>query len=247
MIAQLPITAVAPRARYVALRPYTPIRAVMIPNLGLRLVFPPALSAALVLAVTNPLFRATVLPRAGGVVLTARGGFRHRYCGNVFAALSRFRVSLLVCTGDRARPYASDLIFVAPAAPPAPPVARRVSPWVALATRLLCARPRRRLIRKRATRRMGAETVTLAVRSQIAIGARDLLAVRVRTTPRPLPVLGLAVYTGHPWHARRVRFHCDARSGLSADCMVVGDRPHRPVHRWHMVLVTADGDVRVSW
>ncbi|MDA8391018.1 MAG: hypothetical protein M0Z76_09870 [Gammaproteobacteria bacterium] len=236
-----------PRARYVTLRPYTAVRATMIPNLGLRLVFPPAWTGALVLAVTNPLFRATALPRAGGVVLTARGGFHHRYCGNVFAALHRFRVSLLVCTSDAVRHYASDLIFVAPPTGPAPRAVRRTSPWAAWATRLLCARPRRRVIRKRAMRWMGAEAVTLEVRSQTVIGGQELLAARVRASPRPVRILGLAVYDGRPWRARAARFHCEASRDPYTDCMVVARRPHRPVRRWHMVLVTGRGSVRVSW
>ena len=247
MIAQVPIRVLAPRARYVTLRPYTALHATMIPNLGLRLVFPAALARAVVLAVTNPLFRATMLPRAGGIVLVTRGGFHHRYCTNVFVSLVRFHVSILVCTANVSAHYVSDLLFVAPK-----PAIRRMRRrptrlWAPLLARLLCASPRRHPIRKRVVLHVAAETIALEVRERLGVGTHALFVARIRAQPRAVRVLGLALYANRPWRIRSTNFQCSARQGRDVGCVVVAARVAMPVTRWHMVLVTEDGSVSISW
>ncbi len=218
----------------------------MIPNLGLRLVFPSSQARSLVLAVTNPLFHATVLPRGGGVVLTAGGGFHHHYCTNVFAALGAYRVSLFVCTAYAPHRYTSDLLFVMPRAPGPPPVVRH-APWAALAARLAWTRPRVHPIRKRAAAQWAVGQVALDVRSRVAAGAHEVFTVRIRTQSRQIRILGLALYAGRPWRVLRSHFYCSAPAGTAVRCVVIAPRGRPPVGHWHMVLAASGGSLRVSW
>ncbi|MHB1566383.1 MAG: hypothetical protein ACYCXG_06660 [Acidiferrobacter sp.] len=239
-----------PQARYVLLRPYTALSVRIVPNLGVRLLFPPRLASRLTLTVTNPLFHVTMLPRDHGVVLTVVRGVRHRYCGNVFAGTGRFAVSLLICTARRARATVSDLVFTEPPPPlPPPPRPRSPRPWRGLVAQLAFGHLPVVMIRRQLRLGSGAVRGMVAIRRFVLTPTAAVLGVRVVGALDRDAILGLALYRGHgPRRALASRFAC--RPGKRAQvlrCAVIVARPHHAVGRWHLVVITVHGTAQIAW
>lgn len=238
-----------PQARYVLLRPYTALSVRIVPNLGVRLLFPPRLASRLTLTVTNPLFHVTILPRDHGVVLTVVRGARHRYCGNVFAGAGPFAVSLLVCTARRARAMVSDLVFTEPPPPLPPPRPRSPRPWQRLVAQLAFGHLPVVMIRRQLPLDFGTARGMVAIRRFVLTPTAAVLGVRVVGTLDRHTILGLALYRGHgPRRSLASRFAC--RSGERAQvlrCAVMVARPHHAVGRWHLVVITAHGTAQIAW
>lgn len=244
------IAPLVPRARYVVLRPYTSIGALVVPNLGLRLIFPQSYGARLTFAVTNPVFKATRLGPTS-LLLTVAHGLSHRYCGDVFVSAGRLSASVLVCTSGKAQDYVSDIIFVRPplkplATPPRPrpPVWRRVLADVAF------GHNSRKEIKKRQVFTRGDLSRTVSVSRFLFTPRRAVLGFAI-TAPRKGGILvgDAALYRGRKtWRRIPGTAVCAAvAGGHETRCALVIARPRSPVSRWHLVVMLASGAVRLSW
>ncbi|HUW97650.1 MAG TPA: hypothetical protein VMV40_02250 [Acidiferrobacter sp.] len=254
MIMALPasLARLAPRARHVLLRPYTALGAVLIPNLGLRLIFPRADAGALTFALTNPFFKATRVG-AAGILITVPGAPHGRYCSNLFIGLRWRAISLLVCTTTATGHYASDIVFVAPppAAPePSAPIAKAPPAWAqALADIAFGGNPE--------------EDIKIRVRLPRAGQSDSVYVSRFVLTPTHA-VLGFAIsgpkgdaisvsrallYRGRSdWRRVGGVLACDSNDAAhETRCALVVARPDVAVSRWHLVIVTSFGTTRVSW
>lgn len=244
-----PLLALLPRARYVLLRPYTSLYVRIIPDLGVRLLFPPSLAARLTLTVTNPLFHVTMLPHGHGVVLTVVRGMTRRYCGNVFAGAGDFAVSLLVCTAQRTHAAISDIIFTAPSSPSPPPPPMRPPPWPGLVAQMAFGHLPVVMIRRQLRLGTHAGAGMIAIRRFVLTRTSAVLGVRVTDLGGHNAVLGLVLYRGRRQrHSWRSRFRCRPGGHAHVErCAVVVPRPHHAVGRWHLVIMTVHGTVQAAW
>lgn len=245
----VPLRPFAPHARTVVLRPYRALAATIVPDLGLRLIFPRGAPPRF--ALTNPLFSAARLGRRGILITVARGAHR-RYCGNAFMNWQAFYVSLLVCTTPSGQHYTSDILFTRPPVPKvvAVPPAAHASPW-ARAWAYAAFGPLSRIaIRKRAVITRGTRTIALRVRRLLLMPGEQVLGFALSGIKGPLgPVPDAVLYRGrHKW--RRIRDTLVCRSSRPARhiaCALALVPPAQHVRRWHLVVVTAIGPVRLSW
>lgn len=247
------ISPLVPRAQYVALRRYTSIGALVVPNLGLRLIFPESYAALLTFAVTNPIFKAIRLGPTS-VLLTVAHGLSHRYCGDVFIGAGRLSASVLVCTSDQAQGYVSDIIFVRPrpkslAKPtrpeaPRPPVWRRILAYVAFGD------DHREDIKKRQVVSHAARSHTVFVSRFLFTHRHAVLGFAV-TAPKEgrIPVSDAVLYRGQKtWRRVPGTVVCSATGRRhKARCALVIARPRSAVSRWHLVVMLRSGAMRLSW
>ena len=254
MMTTLPATLMplAPRARYVVLEPYTSLGAVLVPNLGLRLLFPPEDAQALTFALTNPLFKATRVGPSGLLLTVARG--RHaRYCGNVFVGLGPYAVSLLVCTTTSAGSYRSDIIFTAPTLhlPKVPaPIIRKPRVWRTVLADIAFGHNAQIEIKKRIVVTRAGQDETIFVRRFVLTNDRAILGfVVVGHRPSVPAVTGASLYIGRKaWRRIKGDFACSkGRRTHETRCALVVARPTVAVSRWHLIVVTAFGATRISW
>ncbi len=252
MIAHMPavLRPLAPRARVVILRPYRALSATIVPDLGLRLVFPRGGQAAR-FALTNPLFSAARLGRRAILITVARGIAR-RYCGNAYMDWQGSFVSLLVCTSARGRHYTSDILFRSPNVPEpvvAPHPARR-SPWAVAMAYAAFGPISRVTIRKRAFLKQGARTAVVRVRRMLLMPRAAILGFALaQTAGSPNTIDGAALYRGRSrWRRVPTALSCvtsAAANGIA--CALSLAPPKGPVRRWHLVVMTTLGPVRLSW
>ncbi len=247
------IAPLVPRARYVVLRPYTSVGALVVPNLGLRLMFPQSYGARLTFAVTNPLFKATRLGPTS-LLLTVAHGLAHRYCGDVFVGAGRLSASVLVCTSGKARGYVSDIIFIRP---PVKPLARssaiRPLPppiWRTMLAGVAFGHTSHEDIKKRRVVVHGDLSSTVSVSRFLFANRHAVLGFAV-TASRKSPVLvGDAVlYRGRKtWRRVPGTVVCTAVLGVhETRCALVIARPKAAVSRWHLVVMLGSGATRISW
>ncbi len=247
------ITPLVPRARYVVFRSYTSIGALVVPNLGLRLIFPQAYAATLTFAVTNPLFKATRLGPTS-FLLTVAHGLSHRYCGDVFIGAGSLSASVLVCTSDQAHGYASDIIFVRPppksfAKPsgtqaPHPPVWRRVLAAVAFGNN------HHKAIKKRLVLSRGNISDTLSVSRFLFAGRHAVLGFALTTSQKGrIFVRDAALFRGRKtWRRVAGTVVCTSFERLhETRCALVLARPRSAVSRWHLIVMVPSGAMRLSW
>ncbi len=243
-----PLAPLAPHARHVVLAPYTALGAVIVPNLGLRLLFPRRDARELMFAVTNPVFKVVRLGASGLLLSVVRGSHR-RYCGNVFIGLARAAVSLLVCTSDSGRHYASDIVF----APPRPvvrhplPQPKRHRFWRRVAAAVAFGGAGTTIDKRRALVRRGHRLVLLVHRFLYTPHHAVLgFALKARN-PRNARVVTAALYSGRPpWRHPGERLSC-VRARRDTRCALACLRQKAPVRRWRLVVVGALGPVEVSW
>ncbi len=239
----------APHARVVVLRPYRALSAAIVPDLGLRLVFPSGAPAAR-FALTNPLFSAARLGRRAILITVARGMAR-RYCGNAYMDWEGYFVSLLVCTSAHGRHYTSDILFRRPSVP-RPPVAVRPrprSPWAAAWAYAAFGPVPRIAIRKRVALKRGARTVVLSVRRMLLMPRTAVLGFALAGDAGPGPVDGAILYRGRgKWREVPTMLSCRASAAAGGvACALSLAPPKDPVRRWHLVVMTALGAARLSW
>ncbi len=245
-----PLRPFAPHARTVVLRPYRALAATIVPDLGLRLIFPAGAPPAR-FALTNPLFQAARLGRRAILITVARGVHK-RYCGNAFMDWRAFYVSLLVCTTQSGRHYTSDILFTRPrlskTAPPPRPA--HASAW-ARAWAYAAFGPLARIaIRKRVVATRGARTIALRVRRLLLVPGEQVLGFALSGVKGPLGLIhGAALFRGrHKW--RRIpgvlACHTSTPNQRTA-CALALVPPAHHVRRWHLVVLTAIGPVRLSW
>lgn len=247
------ITPLVPRAQYVVLRPYTSIGALVVPNLGLRLIFPQSYASLLTFAVTNPIFKATRLGPTS-LLLTVAHGLSHRYCGDVFIGAGRLSASVLVCTSDQAHGYVSDIIFIRPrpksltkpSGPqaPRPPVWRRILAYVAF------GHNHHEDIKKRQVLSRAGITHTVFVSRFLFTRHHAVLGFAV-TAPKEgrIPVSDAVLYRGQKtWRRVPGTVVCSAVGRRhEVRCALVIVRPRSAVSRWHLVLMLGSGAMRLSW
>lgn len=239
-----------PHARTVVLRPYRALAAAIVPDLGLRLIFPRG-GPPPRFALTNPLFSAVRLGRRAILITVARGAHR-RYCGNAFMDWQTFSVSLLVCTTPTGRHYTSDILFTRPRLPTAvaPPPPAHPSPW-ARAWAYAAFGPLSRIaIRKRVFITRGARTIALRVRRLLLMPGEQVLGFALSGIKGPLgPIHGAVLYRGrHKWRRLPAALVCrSSRPGRAIACALALAPPARRVRRWHLVVLTAIGPIRLSW
>ncbi|MHB8254182.1 MAG: hypothetical protein ACYDEV_10905 [Acidiferrobacter sp.] len=253
MISTLPVILrpLAPRARFVPLRPYTSLGAVVVPNLGLRLLFPRSDASALTFALTNPLFKAARLGPSGLLITVARGSHR-RYCGNVFIGLQRYAVSLLLCTTMTASHYVSDIVFTNPKrpAPPIPMSAVKPPVWQVALADIAFGHNAQIDITKRVALSRSGPADTLSVSRFLLTPGQAILGFVVAGPKDSVPkVTGASLYRGRKdWRRVPGVVACDkADSAHQTRCALVIARPARTVSRWHLVVVTPFGATRLSW
>ncbi len=247
------IAPLVPRARYVVLRPYTSIGVLVVPNLGLRLMFPQSYGARLTFAVTNPLFKATRLGPTS-LLLTVARGLSHRYCGDVFVGAGRSSASILVCTSGRAQDYVSDIIFVRPPLkplarlsairPPRPPVWRKVLANVAF------GHNPHEDIKKRQVLTRGDLSSTVSVSRFLFANRHAVLGFAVTASRKSaLLVSDAALYRGRKtWRRIPGAVVCTVVRGVhETRCALVIARPKSAVSRWHLVVMLGSGATRLSW
>ncbi len=252
MTAHLPslLRPLAPRARVVILRPYRALSATIVPNLGLRLVFPHGAQAAR-FAITNPVFSAARLGRRA-ILITVAHGLARRYCGNAYMDWQGFYVSLLVCTSARGRRYTSDILFRRPKTLKPPMVSRPTppSPW-AMAMAYAAFGPVPRVtIRKRVVLRQGARVAVLRVRRMWLLPRRVILGFALsQTSGLPDAVDSAVLYRGRRrWRQVPAALSCVTSAAASGRaCALALVRPQGPVRRWHLVVMTTLGPARLSW
>lgn len=252
MIAHMPavLRPLAPRARVVILRPYRALSATIVPDLGLRLVFPRGAQAPR-FALTNPLFSAARLGRRAILITVAHGRAR-RYCGNAYMDWQGSFVSLFVCTSARGRHYTSDILFRRPNVPEpavAPHPAPR-SPWAVAMAYAAFGPVSRVTIRKRVALRRGARTAVVRVRRMLLMPRAAILGFAVtQAAGSPDTVDGAVLYRGRgKW--RRVPAVRSCVTSAAADgiaCALALAPPKGPVRRWHLVVMTTLGPARLSW
>ncbi|MHB1511690.1 MAG: hypothetical protein ACYCTF_10280 [Acidiferrobacter sp.] len=240
----------APHARVVTLRPYRALSATIVPDLGLRLVFPSG-AQGVRFAITNPVFSAARLGRRAILITVARGLTR-RYCGNAYMDWNGFFVSLLVCTSARGRRYTSDILFRRPKAS-TPPVTPRPTPpsaWaIAMAYAAFGPVPQV-AIRKRVVLKQGTRVAVLRVRRMWLLPGRAILGFALsRSGGRPEALDSAVLYRGRSqWRQVPTTLTCvtSAAAGGVA-CALALARPKGPVRRWHLVVMTGLGPARLSW
>jgi len=253
-MATLPVTLVplAPRARYVALRPYTSLGAVVVPNLGLRLLFPRSTAGALAFALTNPLFKATRLGPADILLNVAHGSHR-RYCGNVFIGLRGYVVSLLVCTTTTASHYVSDIVFTLPkpiASKVSPPIVKAPSVFRVVLADIAFGHNSKVNIKKRVSLSRADRADSLYVSRFVLTPNQAILGFAVSGSKGgAIPVTQALLYRGRKdWRRIGGVLACDGNDSThETRCALVVARPSRGVSRWHLVVVTSFGETRVSW
>ncbi len=241
---------IAPHARTVVLRPYTALAAAIVPNLGLRLIFPGGAEPAR-FALTNPLFSAARLGDRAILITVTRGAAR-RYCGNAFVDWEGFYVSLLLCTAASGRHYTSDILFQRPKAsrPVLEPHPARPSPWAAAWAYAAFGPLSRVAIRKEAVLTRGARTVVLRVRRLLLMPDEAVLGFALSCLKGPpVGVHDAALYRGrHKWRPVPTALTCRPRAATArVACALAMTRPTGPVGRWHLVVLTGLGPVRLSW
>jgi len=249
MMPTLPVVLrpLAPHARSVVLKPYTAQAAVVVPNLGLRLLFPKDVGGSLTYAVTNPIFKPLRLGPSA-LLLTVNRGAHARYCGNVFINMQHYAVSLLVCTSMHGRRYTSDIIFKAPIAAAVPVLMQKKhSPWRAIAADLAFGDIPRTAIRKRADVGRGAGHVVLLVRRWAHTAKGAVLGFEVSSSPKhPLSIGRALLYRGQKtWRMVASNLACTTEAAIR--CALVTQSPLSHVRRLHLVVVTSLGTVRASW
>ena len=240
----------APHARTVLLRPYRALAATIVPDLGLRLIFPSGAPPAR-FALTNPLFQAARLGRRAILITVARGAHK-RYCGNAFMDWQAFYVSLLVCTSLSGRHYMSDILFTRPPPPKMVPPPRLVhsSPWARAWAYAAFGPPPQVVIRKRVVVARGARTIALRVRRLLLMPGEQVLGFALSGVKGPLgPIHGAALYRGrHKWRRIPATLSCRPPTpSRQTACALALVPPARHVRRWHLVVLTAIGPVRLSW
>ena len=245
-----PLRPFAPHARTVVLRPYRALAATIVPDLGLRLIFPGGAPPAR-FALTNPLFQAARLGRRAILITVARGAHK-RYCGNAFMDWQAFYVSLLVCTSPSGRHYTSDILFTRPRPPQtvSPPRLAHPSAW-ARAWAYAAFGPLAQIaIRKRVVVTRGARTIALRVRRLLLMPGEQVLGFALSGVKGPLgPIHDAALYRGHHrWRRIPAALSCrPSTPGRRAVCALALVPPARQVKRWHLVVLTTIGPVRLSW
>ena len=251
MTAPMParLQSLAPHARMVVLRPYRALSATIVPDLGLRLVFPSS-AQAIRFALTNPLFSAARLGRRA-ILITVTRGMARRYCGNAYMDWEDYFVSLLVCTSARGRHYTSDILFRRPRVPEAPTAAqpRPRSPWAAAWAYAAFGPVSRITIRKRVVLRQGANTVVLSVRRMLLMPRAAVLGFALSGTVGPGPVHDAVLYRGRgKWlQVPTVPSCIVSAAAKGVACALSLAPPRGPVRRWHLVVMTALGPARLSW
>jgi hypothetical protein len=233
------------------LRRYTPLGAVVVPDLGLRLVFPKAYGRALGFAVTNPLFKAVRLGPSALLLTVARGS-HSRYCGNVFINARRYAVSLLVCTSLTGRHYTSDILFKSPVRlKPLPPLMVPPPLWRPVVGPLAFGHNAQVVIEKQRSINHGPATVVLFVRRFLLLGRQAILGFGVRGAKHRVPhVAHAALYQGRKaWRRVPAHWTCAVRSpsGQVACGLTVAAGALAGVSRWHLIVVTSTGTLKVSW
>lgn len=239
-----------PHARTVLLKPYTPLGALVVPDLGLRLLFPRRDAGSLGFAVTNPLFKAVRLGPSGLLLTVARGS-HSRYCGNVFINDARFAVSLLICTTMTGRHYTSDILFRSPVPPKAPVVAPARPPlWRPLVALFAFGHNRHLTIEKRAVLKKGPWRIVVSVSRFLVDQRTAVLGFSLRNRHGKAPFVSqAALYQGRT-HWRVIASHLACRAVVARPqvrCALVIARPVGAISRWHLVVVTSAGTARVSW
>lgn len=254
MITGLPATLApfVPHARPVLLRHYTSLSAVVVPNLGLRLLFPKSVSADFAFALTNPLFVATRLGPHGLLLTVARGSHR-RYCGNVFMSLGSYSVSLLLCTSNDAVHYASDIVFAAPPAKRGPrltPSKGRPPLWRRMVADIAYGQNHTADIRKRVRLVRGSQSRVLYVRRFVFTAHHAVLGfVLARPQTKAPQVRAASLFVGRAkWWPVLSHMACRANKNRhKTRCALVLRRPQALVRRWHLVVLTSLGAARISW
>lgn len=245
-----PLRPFVPTERVVVLAPYTAVTAAVVPNLGLRLLFPRALAGSLHFAITNPYFQAVHLGLSG-ILITAVRGAHHRYCGNMFLGVGPYAVSLLVCTTRLGDDYTSDVVFTVPPRPPAPPAPPRVrlSPWRRAWAYAAFAPIRRSRIRKERQAHAGRKAVRVWVRRFLVMPKLAILGFALSSAGTGGPLCeGVQLYRGHhKWRRVPGRLACTAPVAGHQNCALAITPPSQPVARWHLLVTTIAGLVRVSW
>ncbi len=240
----------APHARRVMLRPYCALSATIVPDLGLRLIFPRGAPPAR-FALTNPLFSAV---RLGGraILITVSRGTHKRDCANAFMDWRGSYVSLLVCTTAKGRRYTSDIRFVRPRVVQTSPRARivRPSPWARAWAYAAFGPMSQTSIRKRVVVTRGPRAIVLRVRRLLSVPGEQVLGFAVTGVKGALGAVGGAVlYRGrHKW--RRIPTATACRVSPRHHrvvCALALAPPARGVRRWHLMVLTALGPVRLSW
>lgn len=247
------IAPLVPRARYVIFRPYTSIGVLLVPNLGLRLIFPRAYAATLTFAVTNSLFKSTRLG-PNSLLLTVAHGLSHRYCGDVFISAGPLSASVLVCTSDEPRGYASDIIFVRP--PPKPGAkrpARQALPvpvWRRVLASVAFGQNPHEDIKKQAVLSRADISDTVSVSRFILTHRHAVLGFAVTTSQKGrMPVARAALYRGRKTWRRVAGVSVCRPSGRpeGTRCALIVARPKTAVSRWHLVVMVSSGVMRLSW
>ncbi|WP_297393551.1 hypothetical protein [Acidiferrobacter sp.] len=245
----VPLRPFVPHARTVMLRPYRALAATIVPDLGLRLIFPGGAPPAR-FALTNPLFSAARLGRRAILITVARGAHK-RYCGNAFMDWRGFYVSLLLCTTTSGRHYTSDILFTRPPRPQTmPPRRPRPSPWARAWAYAAFGPTPQTVIRKRIFATRGARTIALRVRRLWLMPGEQVLGFALLRVKGPLGLVhGALLYRGrHKWRRIPAALACrSSKTDRRVACALALAPPARPVRRWHLIVLTALGPVRLSW
>lgn len=250
MILPAALQSLVPHAHYVVLRPYTPIAVMLIPNLGLRLSFRDRQQTLEAVTVTNPIFKAIILPHRRGLIVTASAGLHQRFCGDIFLTGSGFAVTILACTAESAKRYTSDIIFVSPVrhrpavAHKAPPV----SVWSPLVAQWAYRHAKTKAIKKK-EKIAGRGTAQLWVSRFVIVPPRMILGFKIRSSQGlPITVTAADLFQGeHDADPLMSHYVCgdDRHKGVYCALLVVAHDRH--VTRWRLMVTTNLGIGEVSW